>query len=94
MSAPQSDGSGGAIPVSQWFHLIRDGSIDDVLLQTRAGWMHASAAYVRSVSAAARNAPSVDVVGTQVTGSLFSKAQARRPDSCWYNVEVSLTNNP
>jgi len=93
-SRVNSDGSGGAIPVSQWFHLIRDGSIDDVLLQTREGWMHASPAYVRSVSAAARNAPSVDVVGTQVTGSLFSKAQARRPDSCWYNVEINVSSNP
>ena len=64
--------------VQQWIHLTADGSVDDVLMLTKGGWMHLSQTLVDDYTRAARLRPAVP----------------NRPPSCWYNGSGAVNLQP
>jgi len=78
------DTESGALKTRQWFHLIADGTIDDVVVLTQQGWMHMSAPLVAAFSKAAGNTPAGGPSYGVRTNSLQSVRRDGRPASCWY----------
>jgi hypothetical protein len=66
-------GGGESVEVSQWVHLTADGTVDELLVQTRRGWMHFPPSAVEQFSRAAKFPPA---------------SRERRPDSCWFDATV------